>query len=172
MKLTLRFVVTLAVASLGMGLIADTARAQEDAPSGEKFPGVKQALTPEQYAATGLDKLSPDERAKLDEYLRGYFSGATEKVAKQAAATAVDEAVKKHKVEPPQLIESKIVGTVDGWKNGTIFVLENGQHWKSNDTEHRYFPPLTNPDVFIVKDFFGYKMAIAGGGVCRVLRTK
>ena len=151
--------------------------AQDPTATGEDFPGIKKALTPEQYAATGLDKLSPDERAKLDEYLRGYFTGATQQVVQkavaQASAKAVDQAVKERRVEPPQLIESHIIGTVDGWRSGQIFVLENGEHWKVTDNEHHYFPPIANPDVFIVHaDFFGYKMAIAGGGTVRVVRTK
>ena len=157
---------------------AGNAAAQEAAPSGENFPGVKKALTPAQYAATGLDKLSPQERANLDSALKGYFSGATQQVVQQAvakaSAQAVDQAVKTHKVEAPLLIESKIVGTVDGWSSlGTIFTLENGQRWKTVDNEHRYFPPVTNPDVFIVKEeFLGYKMAISGGGTVRVRRIQ
>ena len=159
-------------------IMSSSARAQDPAnEKAEDFPGVKKALTPEQYAATGLDKLSPEERAKLDSYLKGYFTGATQQVVQQAVAKAssqaVDQAVKQHKVEPPQLIESKIVGTVSGWSDrGTTFVLENGQHWKTTDNEHRYFTPVVNPDVFIVKDFFGYKMAIAGGGAVRVQRIQ
>jgi hypothetical protein len=172
MKATLRFVLPLVLVVGMTGWLATSSRAQDEPPASEKFPGVKKALTPDQYAATGLDKLSPEERAKLDEYLRGYFTGATEKVAKQAAAVAVDQAVKTHKVEPPQTIESSIVGTVSGWKPGSIFVLENGQHWKCTDTEKRYFGALTDPQVLIVKDFFGYKMAIAGGGFTRVTRLQ
>jgi hypothetical protein len=168
MRLGLR--VFLPLISVLVFALEPAARAQDQAASGDKFPGVKQVLTPEQYAAAGLSKLSPDEVAKLDESLRGYFNGATEKAATQAASKAVDEAVKTHKVQPPVLIESKIVGTVAGWKQDTVFVLENGQHWKTTEIERRYFTPLTNPDVFIVKDMFGYKMAIAGGGVTRVRR--
>ena len=163
---------------LGLAVSPGIVTAQEPAPSAENFPGVKKALTPEQYAATGLDKLTPQERANLDNYLKGYFTGATQQVVQQAVAKAetraVDQAVKEHKVEPPTLIESKIVGTVDGWSsNGTVFILENGQHWKTVDNEHRYFAPLTNPDVFIVKEsLLGYKMAIAGGGTVRVRRLQ
>ncbi len=138
---------------------------------------MKKALTAQQYAAAGLDKLSAEERAKLDEYLRGYFTGATQQVVQRAvekaSAQAVDQAVKEHRAEPPQLIESHIIGSVDGWRSGQIFVLENGQHWKVTDNEHHYFAPVVNPDVFIVRaDIFGYKMAIAGGGTVRVIRTK
>lgn len=154
---------------------AVSARAQ-DAAAGENFPGVQKALSPEQYSATGLNKLSPAERANLDNYLRGYFNGATQRVAQKATevatAKAVDQAVKEHKVEPPQLIETRIVGTVSGWKSDQVFTFENGQRWKVVDNSSNRFRPVENPDVFIVKDFAGYKMAIAGGGTVRIKRLQ
>ncbi len=149
---------------------------QTAAEKAEDFPGVRKALTPEQFAAAGMAKLSPEERQKLDDYLRGYFTGATqrvvEKAVEKAKVAAVDEAVKERKVRPPELIQSRIAGTVSGWKSGKIFVLENGQHWKISESGDRYFPGVTDPEVFIVRDLLSYKMAIAGGGVARVTRVR
>ena len=163
--------------TLGVVLLTSTAvtKAQQP-PEGDSFPGVQKALSSEQYSASGLSKLSPAERANLDNYLRGYFSGATQKVVEKATqvaeAKAVDRAVKEHKVEPPQLIDSRIVGRVSGWRSDRVFVLENGQHWKVVDNSNRSFGPVDNPEVFIVRDFLGYKMAIAGGGTARVKRLQ
>jgi hypothetical protein len=51
--------------------------------------------------------------------------------------------------------------------------MENGQHWKVTENGNRYFAPLDNPSVFIVKEgILGYKMAVAGGGVVRVRRLQ
>ena len=168
----------LGLAGLALALIltGPAAKAQQTAAEkAEDFPGVKKALTPEQFAESGMSKLSPEERQKLDDYLRGYFTGATqrvvEKAVEKARVVAVDQAVKEHKVQPPELIQSRIVGSVNGWKSGKVFVLENGQHWKVTD-EDRYFRAVQDPDVFIVRDLFSYKMAIAGGGVARVVRTQ
>ena len=53
-------------------LTGTVARAQQSAAEkAEDFPGVQKALTPEQFSAAGMSKLSPEERQKLDEYLRG-----------------------------------------------------------------------------------------------------
>ena len=157
-------------------LAAGTLRAQQTAAEkAEDFPGVKKALTPEQFEASGVSKLSPEERQKLDEYLRGYFTGATQKVVQREVAkakvVAVDQAVKENKVRPPEIIQSRILGPVNGWKSGKIFVLENGQHWKVTD-EDRYFRAVQDPDVFITRDFLSYKMTIAEGGVARVVRVR
>ena len=162
----------LAVTVIGLGGLSSL---QAQAPSGDAFPGVKKALSPEDYRAAGLDKLSPEQQAKLDEALRGYFSGATRKVVEQAtqqaAAQAVDRAVKEKRVEAPTLIESRIVGPVNGWGERTVFLLENGQRWTPIDKTRHSFPPLDNPQVYIVRDPFGYKMAIFGGTVVRVRRV-
>lgn len=150
---------------VGIGLASSSAlRAQS--PEGEDFPGIKKALTAQQFAAAGLGKLSAAEQAQLDGALRDYFSGASKRVADQA----VDRAVKQKKVQAPDLIESRIVGTVNGWGDRTVFLLENGQRWKPIDNSKRSFPPVENPTVFIVRDTFGYKMAIGGGAVLRVKR--
>ncbi len=141
------------------------------APAPDSFPGVKSALTPEQYAAAGLNKLSPEEKARLDEALKGYFAGATQKVVEQATTQAVDKAVKEKRAKAPDLIESRITGTFTGWTNRTVFVLDNGERWKPLDNNtHASFPPVENPQVFIVRDAFGYKMAILGGTTVRVRR--
>ena len=139
-------------------------------PVGEDFPGIKKVLTPQQYAAAGLGKLSPEEQARLDEALKGYFTGATQRVAEQASTQAVDRAVKEKRVSAPTLIESRIVGPVSGWGERTVFLLENGERWKPIDDAKRSFPPVENPTVFIVRDAFGYKMAIGGTTVVRVRR--
>ena len=167
---SLRFLTFLTVAAFVLCLAVGGSAQQ--APLGENFPGVKKVLTSEQYAEAGLNKLSAEERAKLDDYLRGYVNSTTQRVAEQAASRAVDTAVKERRVEPPQLIESKIVGKVNGWKVDKIFILENGQHWKVVENGDRYFAAVENPDVFIVRDSFGYKMAIAGGGTVRVKRLQ
>ena len=140
-------------------------------PDPEAFPGVKAALTPQQFAAAGLGKLSAQEQAQLDDALRGYFSGATQKVAERAASQAVDRAVKEKRVEAPTFVDSHIVGTFTGWGTRTIFVLDNGERWKPVDSNSKAsFPPVEHPQIFILRDMFGYKMAILGGTTLRVRR--
>ena len=150
---------------VGIGLLG-VGCLQAQSPDEENFPGVKKALTTQQFADAGLGKLSPAEQSRLDEALREYISGATKRVADQA----VDRAVKKKQALAPDLIESRIVGTVSGWKDRTVFVLENGQRWKPVDNSTRSFAPVENPVVFLVRDIFGYKMAIGGAAVVRVKR--
>ena len=148
--------------------LAATATLRAQAPAGEDFPGIKAALTADQYAASGLGKLSAAERARLDAALKDYFSGASQRVADRAATQAVDRAVKENRTTTTSIIESRLVGTFTGWKDGTLFRLENGQRWKVIDGSRGTYPAVENPQVFIVRDAFGYKMAVLGGSTVRV----
>ena len=137
-------------------------------PENPSFPGVQKAMTTEQYEAAGLQKLDPAERAKLDEFIRGYVAVSNEKVA----TSAVDKAIKQKKVSEPEVIQSRIVGPFTGYTGRTVFTLENGQRWAQSQFDSAYFPRIDSPPVIIVKAGFGYRMYIAGGGAIRVSKVR
>lgn len=132
-----------------------------------EFPGVEKAMPASEFAAAGLKKLSPDERARLDEYIRSVISSSSEKAANEA----VDRAVKERKVQPPEVIQSRIVGPFSGYNGRSTFVLENGQKWAQAQRDSAYFPKVESPPVLITKGTIGYTMYIAGGGAIRVTRV-
>src|SRR3954467_3656629 len=133
-------------------------------PENPAFPGVEKAMTPQQYEASGLSKLDPAERAKLDEFIKNYVAVSNEKVA----TSAVDKAVKENKVSAPEIINSRIVGPFTGYNGRTIFTLENGQRWAQSQRDSAYYPKMESPGVIIVKKGFGYRMYIAGATDIRV----
>jgi len=135
---------------------------------GAEFPGVQKAMSPQEYDATGLQKLTPEERAQLDEFIRRFVASSNQ----VAAEKAVDRAVKERKVTPPEIIQSRIVGPFTGFNGSTVFTLENGQRWRQSQPDSRYFPKVESPPVIIVKDRIGYRMYIAGGGDVRVSRVR
>lgn len=51
-----------------------------------------QVLKPEDYSAAGLEKLTPAERARLDQLIQDYRSGALEAARQQAAVAAAAQA--------------------------------------------------------------------------------
>ncbi len=135
------------------------------------FPGLEKTMDSDTYERAGLRKLSSEERAVLDEYIRSYVSGKQKSAATAAATEAVDKAIQEHKVEPPQITESRLVGTFKGVGPRTIFKLENGQVWKPTNGETSPSPAIENPRVIIYKDFAGYKMFIEGASTIRVKRV-
>jgi hypothetical protein len=135
------------------------------------FPGLEKSMDSDTYERSGLRKLSKEERAVLDDYIRSYVSGEQKAAATVAATQAVDKAIQEHKVEQPQVTESRLVGSFKGVGARTVFKLENGQVWKPTNGETVPSPPIENPRVIIFKDFAGYKMFIEGASTIRVKRV-
>ena len=134
---------------------------------GADFPGVKKAMPADAFEQAGLNKLSPEERARLDEFIRSYVTNSNEK----AATVAVDQAVKTRKVAEPEVIQSNIVGRFTGYDGRSRFTLANGQVWAQSQEVSRAYPPADSPSVLIIKGpsvLSGYRMYIVGGGDIRV----
>lgn len=136
---------------------------------GADFPGVKEAMPADAFEEAGLSKLSREERAKLDEFIRSYVATSNEK----AATVAVDQAVKENKVKvnEPEVIQSNIVGIFRGYNGRSRFTLANGQVWRQSQQVDRAYPPIDSPPVLITKGRWGWRMYIAGGGDIRVSKA-
>ncbi|MDQ6940822.1 MAG: hypothetical protein M3119_11770 [Verrucomicrobiota bacterium] len=134
-----------------------------------EFPGVEKSMSPKAFEEAGLNKLTPEERERLDDFIRRYVSSANQ----EAANAAVEHAVKENKVSSqPQVIESRIVGPFRGYNGRSRFTLENGQVWAQSQQVTRAYPPTDSPPVIIVKGGWGWRMYILGGGEIRVSRVK
>ena len=154
-------------------LILTVAVSQSLAQGGGEFPGVQKAMSPAAFEQAGLSKLSPEERARLDEFIRGYAAASSEK----AATAAVDQATREGKVKrnEPEVIQGAIVGRFNGYTGGSTFTLQDGSVWKQSQQVSRTFPPIDSPPVLIIKGtsaLAGYRMYIAGGGNIRVRRMR
>jgi uncharacterized protein YdaU (DUF1376 family) len=160
-------------------------RAQEAAEK-STFPGVKKAMSAEDYETAGLMKLSNEERAELDKFLRGFLSSSNEPAAKKATTRPVEEAVKEEDATPlpveetvkgqkttaAEVIQSRLVGPFTGYDGHSTFTLENGQVWTQSQPDSAVFKKVDSPPVLILKDNVGYRMYIAGGSDIRVQRVK
>jgi hypothetical protein len=62
---------------------------------------------------------------------------------------------RKAEPETPAFIESTITGSFEGWGPGTQFTLANGQVWRVADGSDAVLPPMRDPKVRIVRNFFG-----------------
>jgi hypothetical protein len=136
------------------------------------FAGLEKVMDRETYGKAGLNKLTSGERAALDEFIRDYVAGKQKDAAAVASAEAVDRAVKERKVLPPEVIESKIVGTFKGYGPRTVFRLENGELWKPTNDDIISSLAIESPRVVIYRDTFGYKMFVEGAASVRVKRVR
>jgi hypothetical protein len=88
---------------------------------------IEQMMSPEEFKAAGLDKLSSKELKNLNAWLRG----DREKVLKKAAAR--EARIQK------ELIVSRVDGVFNGASTGTIIPLEDGTSWKLANAGEHYF---------------------------------
>lgn len=108
--------------------------------------GIRQAMTPEEFKAAGLEKLTPKELAKLDAFIQG----DREKVAQKAT-----------KREKLQLVVSRVDGEITSITPNQIIQLEDGSTWKVAKTDFQFRGYADHPAAAAYKSFFGWKMRIA-----------
>jgi hypothetical protein len=113
--------------------------------------GIQQAMSPEEFRAAGLDKLSQKELANLNSWLQRDRE-ATAKTAETRATKKMDFRV------------SRIDGTFFGLSGRTIIKLQDGSTWKQANVEDRYQGPGgENLACVVIKaGLFGYRMRIEG----------
>ncbi len=116
---------------------------------------IQQIMTPQEFKAAGLGKLTPDELAKLNAWLQGY-----RQVTEQAAEKKASARTERTKMD---LIVSRVDGTFTGLTGRTIIRLEDGTVWKQANADDRYRTSVTDhPGAAVIHGVFGYKMRIEG----------
>lgn len=122
----------------------------------DDFPGVRSLMTPEQFKAAGLDKLTPEQIEALDDWLIRYTVGEAETV--RATSEEVKEVAEEFEVT------ASIKPPFKGWTGDTVFYLDNGQIWKQR-VDGRYQYSGDDTRVSITKGFFGnYNMKLLSAG--------
>ena len=127
----------------GLMFASSVLSAQEEA----SFPGIKALMSPAEYQAAGLEKLTAAEREALNSFLIRYTAEDSQLLLN------TDEDVKKAVQE--QEIVSVILPPFKGWSGKTVFKLENGQVWQQR-TGGNYPYRGSNPEVRITKNFMGF----------------
>jgi hypothetical protein len=140
-------IVALCLASSSVeSLRADREKMSED---------IQQIMTPEEFKAAGLNKLSSDELQKLNAWLQGY-----RQVTEQAAEKKATARASRTKLD---VLVSRVDGTFNGLTGRTIIRLEDGTVWKQANADDRY--RAKNPDhpaAVVIHGVFGYKMQLEG----------
>jgi hypothetical protein len=129
----------------------EPARAAQPEMSGS----IKEMMSPDEFKAAGLNKLSADELQKLDAWLQGYRQVTEQTAEKKATARA-----SRTKMD---LIVSRVDGTFNGLTGRTVIRLEDGTVWKQANADDRYRARVTDhPAAAVMHGVFGYKMRIEG----------
>jgi hypothetical protein len=162
-----------------------------------KAEDFSRSLTPEEFKAAGLDKLSPEELAKLNALVSGQHTVEIAKVREETTVKVRAETAAQVKAEiaaekPAQkdsllhrmkvvltpgtdisyeTIETQLVGKYRGFDPGTVLALANGQRWRV--VEGSYWSPARDENkprkVKIVPGTLGsFFIEIEDGGRAKV----
>ncbi|WP_114240858.1 hypothetical protein [Dyella sp. C9] len=123
----------------------------------DQYVPLQQRMSPEEFKAAGLDKLSPEELQNLDNWLSGHGKVVT-KVVDQAGNPVFYPT--KEKAGP---VQARLQGEFAGFSGHTEFTLDNGQVWKQADTSRLSCMSSTNPKVTLRRSLMGNWMAAVDG---------
>lgn len=130
-------------------------------------PTLEERMSQAEFQNAGLNKLSPEELANLNAWI-GAHGGSVRYVGTGGNA-AFDTDVGERAV-----IESSIAGTFKGWREHTVFTLENGQQWAQAESGSVSPGVFENPKVRIKPMMMGSWLMVVEGCGCsvRVRRVK
>jgi len=158
-----------AALALGLCLVAGLSYAGKVIMPAD-FTGLEKNMTPQEFQAAGLNKLTPEELAALNTWLIGKMKQREADVAK--APRVVRDGFLEPGDDGP--VHSRILGEFHGWHGATHFALENGQVWQQAESGELEGVNITDPEVTITKSFMGDWMLKVKGynSFVRVRRIK
>lgn len=127
------------------------APAQETATA----PRIEQQMTPEQFSAAGLDRLTPEQLENLNAWLNRTLVVETQKAAAQAKKKVEDDDRGFLNSGSKEPVLGQIKGSFDGFGKGRRFVLADGQEWEQVDTTTLHGAHMTDPEVRITPSLIG-----------------
>ena len=141
----------------------------------EGFSSVEERMTGKEFMETGLSKLTDEELARLNEWLRAHSVATLDAASApvRTASVASSQAVASGPVsdtrglqkdeEDYENIVTRIDGEFSGWDGETIFKLENGMVWKQAQSDRFYTKTMMNPEVVIKSTMFGaWRLEVEG----------
>jgi hypothetical protein len=153
--------------------------ASTSASGQQAFSSLEEQMTGAEFKATGLEKLSADELAALNNWVRGRSLVTLDApAAGVATATGSGDArgfeTQKISDMDKTTITSNLVGKFSGWDGQTTFKLENGMIWQQADKDKFYIKEVENPVIIIEPGAFGtWKLSVEGfSSKCKVERIQ
>jgi hypothetical protein len=138
-------------------------------------PPIEQQMSAEEFKASGLDKLSPQELASLNTWLGRTIESETAKAAVAAKKKVEDDNRGFFNFGSTDPIKSAITGEFRGFAMGRQYTLDNGQVWRQIDDASLAGVRLTHPTVVISPSVIGnaWYFAVKGYGTrAKVMRVK
>lgn len=138
----------------------------------QQFSSLQERMSPADFKAAGLDKLSPEELARLNAFVRTEM----EQRVSEARGKPDPKRIGFHDYGANRgTIVSTIPGTFHGWDGATTFHLANGQVWRQIQSDSRLAGiRMQDPVVTIKPGLFGsWELSVKGySAVAKVERIE
>lgn len=133
----------------------------------QAFASLEEQMTGEEFRSAGLEKLTPQELAALNNWIRSRSLATLDapRGSGTAAVAAADAEYSRPEIEemPREPILTRINGSFSGWDGQTVFRLENGMIWEQVGKDKFYTQEIQNPPVVIEPTLFGgWKLTVEG----------
>lgn len=129
----------------------------------ESFSSLEERMTAQEFRDAGLDKLTDEELATLNRWIRmrSLAEGEVPKgLAREAESTErrQDEdrrGMNDRDSDRDAPIEARIEGRFSGWTGNDRFELDNGMVWRQAEADQFAMPATENPQVTVSPGLFG-----------------
>ena len=150
----------------------------------DEFSTVEERMSGKEFKETGLSKLTDDELANLNEWLRRHSVATLENASARPSSqqliiqssggevplTTDDKrglgylGVKYYRDPDDNVINGTLLGTFSGWgSKGSLYKLTNGMIWEQTEKESFSINAVASPDITITKNLIGnWHMSIVG----------
>jgi hypothetical protein len=126
------------------------------------FSTIEERMTGKEFSASGLSKLSTEELAALNEWLRSHSVATLDSSNEDYSDARGFEAQAASDI-PDADVVSVVKGQFSGWTGDTVFELENGMIWEQAETGTFYVPAKTGVVVVIDKGMFNsWRLSVQG----------
>ena len=129
------------------------------------FSTLEERMSGQEFRATGLGKLTSQELAALNDWLRSHSVATLENATAGPSGRATYDIaagdMRGFANQPKddsrgKVISGNIAGTFNGWEGkGTLFTLTNGMIWQQDEKDSFYVEAVEDPAITIEKSFMG-----------------
>ena len=122
------------------------------AAGAQEFSSLEERMSDAEFRAAGLDRLSPEELEQLNQWLRTRIGTIPNTAAPGGGGFKSDSFFGDgNRTE----VVSRIDGAFDGWSEGTVIKLQNGQWWEVNEPQSFDVNEMQSPGVTIKPKMLG-----------------
>jgi hypothetical protein len=143
------------MSSIRIATIAVAALLSASVAADRPFSSLEERMTGQEFRQTGLYKLTDEELAALNRWIRQRSLAEGESLGGEAYIGSGEDRRGLREDSSRSAIRSRIVGNFSGWRGQNEFELENGQLWRQATPGSFAVREVENPEVEISPGMFG-----------------